>query len=172
MTGVQTCALPIFPSHDTKKFKVGICWAGSATHVNDRWRSCSIGDFHRLFGNKDVAFFSLQIGPRGKDIFDQGFSGLLENMAPFIKDFADTAAIVNKLDLVITVDTSIAHLAASINKPTWVMLSHNNDWRWGIDNTKTAWYPSMTLYRPLSPGNWSSIMDHIEKDLQLTLATK
>jgi hypothetical protein len=166
-------AQPILSSAlNTKKFKVGICWAGSPTHANDRWRSCPLGRFHPLLGMKEVSFFSLQMGPRSKDLFDQGFVGLIENMAPFIKDFADTAAIINKLDLVITVDTSVAHLAASLNKPTWVMISHNNDWRWGIGKTTTDWYPTMKLYRPLAPGDWESIMERVEKDLQLTLPRK
>jgi ADP-heptose:LPS heptosyltransferase len=87
------------------------------------------------------------------------------DLAPFITDFQDTAAFIEGLDLVITVDTAVLHLAGAIGKPTYAMIPFNPDWRWGIDGNKTIWYPSVTMFRQEEVGNWDTVIQNIAEAL-------
>ncbi|MEO1520973.1 MAG: tetratricopeptide repeat protein [Cyanobacteria bacterium J06633_2] len=151
----------------TSATKIGIAWAGSPTHKNDHHRSCPFAYFWSLLRTPDTEFFSLQKGPRRADI--QGYCNEdwpIVDLSDRLNDFADTAAAIAQLDLVITVDTSVAHLAAALGKPTWIVLSHAPDWRWALNRTDSPWYPTVRLFRQPAPGDWSSVFTHVRSALR------
>ncbi|MDV7340504.1 tetratricopeptide repeat-containing glycosyltransferase family protein [Terasakiella sp. A23] len=140
---------------------IGICWGGSPTHQNDRRRSVNIERFMPLSGYKDVTVFSLQKGDRAQELLQSGGSCLFIDAGRDVQDFADSAAIINQLDLVITIDTSVAHLAGGLGKPVWLLLPFTPDWRWMLHREDTPWYPDMRIFRQDSPGDWDSAFDKL-----------
>ncbi len=94
----------------------------------------------------------------------------VEALGPLLKDFADTAAAIGELDLVITVDTSVAHLAGALGRPTWALLSHTPDWRWGLEGIASAWYPTMRLFRQPGWGNWQAVFEEVAGALRESVA--
>jgi hypothetical protein len=145
------------------KVKIGICWSGSPNHPNDKNRSIPLKLFRPIHDLPGVKLFSLQkhnivrnddtdlcLGTEGMKIID-----LSEQMV----DWDVTTTIIENMDLVITVDTAVAHLSASMGKPTWILLPPHPDWRWLLKGDKTPWYPSATLYR--STGNWEEVIRQI-----------
>jgi tetratricopeptide (TPR) repeat protein len=155
---------------DRKRFNVGIVWAGKPTHRNDRNRTAGIAPFIDLLGTPGCDFHSLQIGPRAADIRATGCAGLLRDHAEAIEDFADTAALVSALDLVISVDTSVCHLAGALGKPCWVVLPYTPDWRWLMDRVDSPWYPSLRLFRQESFGDWVGVFARIAAELEAAAA--
>ncbi len=147
----------------TGQLKVGIVWAGNPFHKNDRRRSTSLSYFRQLLEIPGIAFYSLQKGSRTADITPD--IGNLANLDPLLKDFADTAAIVQQLDLVITIDTSVAHLAGALGKPVWVLLCYCPDWRWRLEREDSPWYPTMRLFRQQQPGDWSELFARVKSAL-------
>lgn len=150
--------------------KIGIAWAGKPSHKNDRNRSADLRPFVDMMGLPGATFYSLQKGPRQADIQDYACEALITDLGNRFEDFADTAAVVSQLDLVITVDTAVAHLAGALNIPVWVMIPFNSDWRWLIGRNDSPWYPSMRLFRQERPGTWDHIFFEIRKALQEKLA--
>ena len=145
-------------------FKVGLVWAGSPMHQNDRNRSVKLKDLASLFDLQGTSFYSLQKGEPVKQI--EEFKHKVKNLDEIgIKNFADTAAIIANLDLVITVDTSVAHLAGALGKEVWVLLPFNSDWRWLENRTDSPWYPTMKLYRQKAPKKWEPVFEQIKNDL-------
>ncbi len=136
--------------------KVGLVWAGKPSHKNDRNRSIGFKPFVGLLAMSQISFFSLQVGPRAEDMREAGCDGLAHDLSGVIKDFADSAAIIEALDLLITVDTAPAHLAGALGKPVWVLLPHIPDWRWLLERDDSPWYPSMRLFRQEQPGRWGN----------------
>ncbi len=140
--------------------KVGIAWRGGVQHWNDRNRSLLPSDLAVLDGLPETAWISLQKG------FRRGCESL-----PFtplhreLGDLADTAALVAQLDLVISVDTSVAHLAGALASPVWTLLPFAPDWRWMRERTDSPWYPSMTLFRQERRGEWRGVMERVREDL-------
>lgn len=147
------------------RLKVGICWAGKPSHKNDRNRSAPLTGLATLFDLPHTDFVSLQKGPATADIDALALGPLLRNMGNEFKDFADTAAAIRELDLVITVDTSVAHLAGAMARPVWVLLPYAPDWRWMLHRDDSPWYPSMTLFRQTSPGDWNEVFTRIRQAL-------
>ena len=158
--------------------KVGIAWAGNPANKNDRRRSTSLSYFQQLLSIPGIAFYSLQKGDRVADITallsalaealvlrDAPDIGNLANLDPLLNDFADTAAIVQQLDLVITVDTAVAHLAGALGKPVWVLLCHCPDWRWRLAYENSPWYPTMRLFRQQQPDDWSELFARVKSAL-------
>lgn len=145
--------------------RVGLAWAGSPAHKNDRSRSI---DFERLLpilGVPGVSFHSLQAGSR--DLQSQARSGAgLMDWTAHITDFADTAALMAELDLIITVDTATAHLAGALGKPVWTLLPFVPDWRWGLEKEDTPWYPGMRLFRQPRVGDWESVIRRVAGELR------
>ncbi len=166
---METLKLP--PSLD-KQFRVGIAWAGRPTHKNDANRSCDFTQFVELLGIPGITVYSLQKGPREADIKTFGCEGLIMNLAPRLRDFADTAAVLEQLDLVITVDTAVGHLAGALGKPTWVAVPFAPDWRWQLDADTTPWYPKHRLFRQAEPGGWNGVFSGIRKALREELGLK
>ena len=149
-----------------KNKNVGIVWAGSPKHKNDRNRSTQLSNFLPLASLPGVQLFSLQVGSRRADLKRIINETTIIDATSEINDYADTAAIIGQLDLIISVDTSVAHLAGPMGKPVWVLLPFAPDYRWLLDRGDSPWYPTMQLYRQRSPGNWSDIFDEIERLLR------
>jgi tetratricopeptide (TPR) repeat protein/glycosyltransferase involved in cell wall biosynthesis len=143
------------------KRRVGIVWAGSPTHRNDRHRSCPFARFAGLMQEPDIQFYSLQLGARRTDLQALVDSALVVDLGDRLTDFAATAGAIAQLDLVITVDTSVAHLAGALGIPVWVLLPAAPDWRWMSDRPDSPWYPTMRLFRQPLPGDWDSVFEQI-----------
>jgi Flp pilus assembly protein TadD len=140
---------------DKNAMKVGFAWAGNPNRQDDVLRSCPYADFSRLFDHPDAAFFSMQLdSPPG--LISQA-SGIVDLTAE-ITDFADTAAFIESMDLIITVDTATAHLAGALGKPVWVLLGYAADWRYLMARTDSPWYPSMRLFRQPKHGDWRAVI--------------
>ena len=140
--------------------KVGIVWAGSPGNQNDRNRSCNFSDFSSILKIPGIAFYSLQ---KGSEITNLGG---VQDLSGKLNDFADTSAIIEQLDLVITVDTSVAHLAGALGKPVWVLLSFVADWRWMLEREDSPWYPTMRLFRQTQPGDWNGVFEKVAVALE------
>ena len=153
-------------------FKVGLVWKGAAGHRNDADRSLpGLATLAPLWSVPGVSFFSLQKG-QGEEEARQAPKDLpIAHLAPQIKDFADTAAIVALLDLVICVDTAVAHVAGALNKPCWLLLTHRQtDWRWLWEREDSPWYPgALRLFRQNSDGGWAEVIERVARALQETV---
>ena len=148
------------------KLKVGIVWAGSPKRRKDNQRSCNLTDFIRFFDVPEIAFYSLQknLSENDRTFLNQH---LVPDLSPHLNDFADTASAISQLDLVISVDTSVAHLAGALGKPVWVLLSFAPDWRWLLDRTDNPWYPTARLFRQSQPENWQELFEEVQAALSL-----
>ncbi len=157
-------------SHE--KFNVGIVWAGSGFHVNDLNRSCQVRNFLPISKIPNVQLYSMQLGDMKRDYWGQsvdwreGFEefGAID-LAGKIDNFYTTAQMIQGFDLVITVDTAVAHLAGALGKPVWVLLSYCHDYRWLLHKKKTLWYPTMRLFHQKNIGDWKSVMKEIVNKL-------
>ena len=157
-------ALP--PLASAGELRVGIVWAGSPTHRDDRQRSCALYAFVPFLRRSEIAFYSLQKGDRQQELAALPPDVHVQDLAPYLHDFGDLAVCLDQLDLVITVDTSVAHLAGALGKPVWVLLSHVADWRWGLEGEKTPWYPTMRLFRQSQAGDWTTVIERVVQTLQ------
>lgn len=151
------------------RLKVGIVWAGSATHQDDRNRSCRLSDFAPLMKVKGIAWYSLQKGEVASEIERLASDVGIVSLGNELLDFSDTAAAINNLDLVIAVDTSVVHLAGAMGKTVWTLLQFAPDWRWLQERSDTPWYPSMRLYRQKCAGEWKSVFDEAVKALEVSV---
>jgi uncharacterized protein (TIGR03032 family) len=146
--------------------RVGIAWAGSPTHRNDRHRSCALARFLPILRTPGIEFYSLQKGEQSKDLSQLPSDVKAHNLDPLLGDFGDLAVIIDQLDLVVTVDTSVAHLAGALGKPVWTLLSTTPDWRWMLEGETTPWYPTMRLIRPSDAGDWAEVIEHVAQGLK------
>lgn len=149
-------------------FKIGIAWQGNAGYRDDGRRSVPLRFFEPLRHHANVRLFSLQKGD-GEDQFDAlPWRDAITNLAPDLDNdaaFIDTAAVMAGLDLVVTSDTSIAHLAGALGVPVWLLLADIPDWRWGLTGDTTPWYPTMRLFRQTAPGDWDGVFRNVAKAL-------
>jgi len=145
--------------------RIGIVWAGRPTHTNDRNRSMSLAALAPLAALDRIALVSLQKGSAQHAVADYFGHAPLLNLGVEIADFADTMAIIEMLDLVITVDTAVAHLAGAMGKPVWILLPYAPDWRWLLERNDSPWYPTAQLFRQPSPGDWGSIIRRVGEAL-------
>jgi len=145
------------------KPRVGLVWSGGTTHKDDRRRSIQLKDYLEHCTD-DFEYFSLQKEVRESDTQDLQNSSI-RHFADDLHDFADTAALISQMDLVISVDTSVAHLAASLGKPTLILIPYAPDWRWMLDRDDSPWYPTIKLYRQKTLGNWQPTLQLLFKDL-------
>ena len=134
--------------------KIGIVWAGNRAHENDRNRSCDPAHFACLAEIPDIALFNLQ-----KDASPVALSQLplAADLAPHLDDFCDTAFAAQQMDLIVTVDTAVAHLAGALGRPVWLLLAHAPEWRWQLARDDSPWYPTMRLFRQTRPGDWDDV---------------
>jgi len=147
------------------RLRVGIAWSGNPNpdSANDR-RACRLEDFAALGAIDGVAWFSLQ---KGRDEERRSCGSLsLDPLGAEIGDFADTAAILTELDLVISIDTAIVHLAGSMGKPVWTLLPFAPDWRWLLERGDSPWYPTMRLFRQPRAGDWTSVFAQVAHNLR------
>ncbi len=144
--------------------RIGIVWSGIAGHTNDHNRSLALRDFMAALP-ADMRFVSLQkeVRPADQPLLDASPNILQVN--GWLGDFADTAALIACLDLVISVDTSVAHAAAAMGKPVWLLLPFVPDWRWMMDRADSPWYPAMRLYRQPGLGHWAPVLAQLRQDL-------
>ncbi|HEY2584487.1 MAG TPA: tetratricopeptide repeat protein, partial [Tepidisphaeraceae bacterium] len=150
----------------TDQLRVGLVWAGSAANPNDRNRSITLDALAPLLRVPDVRFYSLQTG-RGADPARDA-AGEFKSIVGTdgFEDFADTASLIANLDLVISVDTAVAHLAGAMAVPVWALLPFGPDWRWLLDRQDSPWYPTMRLFRQPRRGNWQSVVQSVASELQ------
>jgi tetratricopeptide (TPR) repeat protein len=151
----------------TSGLKVGVVWAGSPGHRHDRMRSLPAELVLPRLAISGVQLFSLQKEPRADDrIVLERLTSKIVDLAPSLASFADTAAAVSAMDLVISVDTAVAHLAGALGKPTWILLPHSLDWRWLYQREDTPWYPTARLFRQTRSRDWTSVLDRLPLELQ------
>ena len=151
---------------DPGRLNVGIAWAGKPSHRTASNRSAGIEPFIYLLGTPGDTFHSLQVGPLAGDIAATGCAGLIRDHAPDLQDFADTAALVSALDLVISVDTSVCHLAGALGKPCWAVIPYTPDWRWLKQREDSPWYPSLRLFRQERFGDWPGGFECLSQALE------
>jgi tetratricopeptide (TPR) repeat protein len=147
----------------TQNLKVGLVWAGSPKNRIDRKRSLSLSELCPLVGTKGISFFSLQRGPAVQEMESSPFC--FAGSLPQSGDFAETAVAVTHLDLIITVDTSVAHLAGALGKPVWILLPKMSEWRWLTDRDDSPWYPTARLFRQKVAGEWQTVIAQIVTEL-------
>jgi len=154
------------------ELKVGIAWAGNPHHPCDVLRSTAVEYFGRLSKIPGVRLFSLQFGPRAADLRRWPGPGGVVDLGSVLGDFSHTAAIVLRLDLVITVDTSTAHLAGAVGQRVWTLLHFHNDWRWLTERSDTPWYPTMRLFRQPALGDWPAVFAEVAGELRWLVGSK
>ena len=150
---------------DAARFRVGVAWTGNPQNPNNRDRSVSLEILAPLRSVPGVAFYSLQIGAGAAQAAAHAALELVD-LTSRLQDFSDTAALVHNLDLVITIDTSVAHLAGAMGVPVWVMLNATPDWRYHLARADNPWYPSMRLYRQAREGEWAPVVEKVTQDLR------
>jgi Flp pilus assembly protein TadD len=148
---------------DQRSPRIGLAWAGNAKHARDRERSMTLRDLLPLL-DIDARFVSLQKDLRAGDAEILKRCNVLQ-FGQQLGDFSDTAALISQLDLVISVDTSVAHLAGALGKPVWILLTHAPDWRWLLDRDDSPWYPSARLFRQRETREWGSLTMRVREAL-------
>jgi tetratricopeptide (TPR) repeat protein len=147
--------------------KVGLVWRGNPKHSKDKRRSIPARTIAELLAAPGVDWFSLQADAIGEDERATVFGGgAIKDCGPLLTDWAETAALVSALDLVVTVDTGVAHLAGALGKPTWILLSAVADWRWLEGRTDSSWYPAARLFRQPAEGDWRSVLGDVRRALK------
>jgi hypothetical protein len=150
-----------------RNLRIGLSWAGSPLHGNDRSRSMALAAFAPLASVPNVTFYTLQKGPAAAQAPPAGLK--LVNCS---RDMDETAAIMANLDLVLAVDTSLAHLAGALGRPVWILLSSVPDWRWMLSREDTSWYPRARLFRQSTPGDWMGVIDRVRNELMRLSAAR
>jgi hypothetical protein len=150
--------------HD--KLRVGMVWSGNPAHKGDHHRSSSLRAYS-AFLDLDATFVSLQKDPRPDDkgVLDERRD--IVDLTAHLTDFAETAALISCLDLVITVDTSVAHLAGALGCPTWILLPHTPDFRWLLDRDDSPWYPSVRLFRQDASRDYAGVIERVRAELAI-----
>lgn len=154
---------------DKDHFKIGLVWAGNRRHLNDRNRSCTLDAFAPLAAVSGIRLYSLQKDAAAAEIQNAPATMRLVDVGKELVDFADTAAAITCLDLVITVDTAVAHLAGALARPAWLLLPFAPDWRWMLAREDSPWYPSLRLFRQNQAGDWSGVLTAVMNALQQQL---
>ena len=145
--------------------RVGLVWSGRADHVNDHNRSLPLSRLAPVLSVPGVQFVSLQRETRADDAAEVARWPNLTRLDETLTDFADTAAAIAELDLVIAVDTAVAHLTGALGKPVWILISHIQDWRWLVGRSDSPWYPSARLFRQTTPGDWDNTVGELARAL-------
>lgn len=152
---------PSVPRPPGVRFAIGIVWGGRPEHTNDHNRSMPLQHFLSLAELPGVALYSLQKGPRVQDLAALGANALVYDLGPQIQDFVDTARLMEQLDLIISIDTSVVHLAGALGRPCFVLLPFTPDWRWLNGRDDTPWYPTLRLFRQTRPTDWKGVMQRV-----------
>jgi tetratricopeptide (TPR) repeat protein len=145
----------------TGRTAIGLVWAGNPRHGNDAARSLPVESLLPLTRLAGVQCWSLQVGPATADT-----PNAMLNLAEELVDFGETAAAISALDLVIAVDTAVAHLAGTLGKPVWLLAAYASDWRWMLDRDDSPWYPSLRIFRQKRPGDWGEVIERVVAELR------
>ena len=151
------------------RLRVGLVWSGRPNHMNDHNRSIPLQAFSRIL-DIDATFVSLQKDLRPNDAAVLGERSDIIDLTAGLTDFTETAALVSCLDLIITVDTSVAHLAGALGRPTWILLPYTPDYRWLLDREDSPWYPSVRLFRQTESREFESVLDRVRDELRARTA--
>ncbi len=154
------------------RFRVGIIWSGSKIFPNNQRRAVHASRFLPLAAIPGVQLFSLQKDEAEKQLLDVGGDGLIPRLGPHLNSFAETAAALSKLDLVIMTDSAVAHLAGSMGVPVWNLLTFTPYWIYGRTSEECPWYPSMRLFRQPRPGDWDSVFKAVAVELEKAVRAK
>jgi tetratricopeptide (TPR) repeat protein len=147
------------------KLRIGLYWAAMPGQTQDRQRSVPFPQLLALSGDPELLIFSLQGGVHQKDIQTFGAGGLVHDVGRGIFDFAEAATALSQLDLLVSIDAPVAHLAAAMGVKTWVLLPAAADWRWQLGGAGAPWYPSARLFRQSVPGDWSDVLAAVRREL-------
>ena len=147
--------------------KVGVAWAGSSAHANDANRSLPPEFLKPLLTLPGIRWHSLQAGEAARVLAHPDFAGKIVDLGSRFGDFHDTAEAIRELDLVIAVDTAVAHLAGAMGKTVWLILPYEAEWRWMTTHEGSPWYPTMRLFRQSSPGNWEELLERVARQLRV-----
>ena len=145
--------------------RIGLAWTGRPTHPNDRRRSVRLSRLHPLADAGPAAWVSLQKPMPAADLEAMAAFPGMTDLSNDLTDFGETAALIENLDLVITVDTSMGHLAGAMAKPVWIMVPKAADWRWMLEREDTPWYPTARLFRQAKPGEWDPVLERVRAAL-------
>lgn len=145
------------------RLRVGVVWSGNPKHKNDCNRSIPFEFFSQMFDQIDVSWVSLQVGQRTADLTNTVYP--VADFAGQFEDFLDTAGMIANLDIVVTVDSAVAHLAAAMGKKTWILIPYIVDWRWQLDREDCPWYPSVRLFRQQISGDWTEVINRVKAAL-------
>ena len=149
----------------SRRLNVGIVWSGSVTFGKNHRRAQRLLSFFQACALPGVQLYSLQKGTPVSELMSLPRGGPIVDLAPHLSDFADTAAAVAHLDLIVMTDSAVAHLAGALGKPVWVLLGNNAHWLWLLDRADCPWYPSMRLFRPRAEGDWDHVFDTVSAEL-------
>jgi ADP-heptose:LPS heptosyltransferase len=141
-------------------------------HIKDSLRSCRLNQFLPLTRIPGVQIYGLQKGPASSQVDEFSNQISLENYGHEFKDFSDTAALISTLDLVVSVDTAVAHLAGAMGKPVWALLPFRADWRWMLAREDSPWYPTMRLFRQHKMGDWDDVFERVADELNRLVAQR
>jgi tetratricopeptide (TPR) repeat protein len=150
--------------------RIGLAWGGSPNFPHERWRSIPLEQLAPLTNLAGTTFYSLQMGPQASQVKQLGSRVQIIDLQDEQEDLADTAAIVANLGLVISIDTSVAHLAGAMSKPVWILLQKSPDWRWLLDREDSPWYPTARLFRQSTLGNWQDVVARVDGELRELVA--
>ena len=146
---------------------VGLAWSGNPATTRDRDRSIAFEQLAPVLAVPGLRFVSLQKDVRAADVGALRDRSEVIDVGADLNDFADTCAVVSQLDLVITVDTSVAHLAGALGKPVWVLLAAQSDWRWMLGRPDSPWYPTMQLFRQTTLSDWKGAIERVGAALRV-----
>jgi len=147
------------------KKRIALVWAGRPTHKNDRKRTLKLAQFAPLFARDDIVILTVQKGDQISQVGGYYGRAPLVNLGPEIRDFLDTLAILKSVDRLVTIDTSVAHVAGAAGVPASLVLPHAPDWRWLLNRDDTPWYPSVKLFRQQKAYDWSGVIERVAAEL-------
>jgi ADP-heptose:LPS heptosyltransferase len=150
--------------------RVGVVWAGSAVHKNNHNRSIAFERFRGLLSAAGVAFVSLQQDLGAAEAASLEGHAEVIPLGGELRDFADTAAVVSLLDVVVSADTAMVHLAGALGRPVWALLPFSPDFRWLLDRQDSPWYPTARLFRQPRFGDWESVLARVKEELEALAA--
>ena len=149
----------------TGALRVGLVWSGNPTFKQDRRRSPQLQQVLPLLATPGVDFYSLNPGIGASDVAALSAHPNVVHLGSRFRNFSDTAAVISLVDLVITSDTAVAHLAGAMGRPLWIMLHDAPDWRWALDRERSSWYPSARLFRQEKAGDWAGVVARMQNEL-------
>lgn len=153
------------PHTEANRRKVGLVWAGNPGLETDLARSIPLEKFAPLWKGTDIAFYSLQVGPASHQINSFSCRSQFSDLRTWLVDFGHTAAVIDQMDLVVSVDTAVAHLAGALGKSVWLLLPFAPEWRWLLEREDSPWYPTMRLFRQKKANDWNEVMCRVREAL-------